>query len=832
MKPYRPTPSTPWTVLVGFALVISSVMVVGLNYSGNDGVLSIPTAMASSIYGVHDLQTPATNTLTGACGGCVVESIPVGTNPRGIVVDSLTGDVYAANGATGNMSIIPGGDSTTSVSISMNGSTNLEGAAFDPANGNVYVANYGSGVVDILHGSSLIGAIPVGSNPVGVLYDPINGNLYVTNNGGSSLTEINGLTGSVVSTVSANPYPFKMALDPHTGNIFVSNNGLGYDSVTVINSTTLSIVGTVHVGSVPQGIAYDSANGNIYVANYYDGTVSVINGSTFALVSTISVPSGPWDIAYDTNNGYLYVTEYNSSALGIIDGATNVLLGQLPVGTYPWGVAYDGLNGNIYVTNYGSNNVSVVTVLKPAISFTSATTGPIPLTVSATGSISGGLLPDNFSWNFGDGTSGYGTAVSHTYLNPPSGCTTPTCSFNVQLLVKDGYGSTVSTTASVSVLVNVTSPFFVSIAESPATGTAPLNVTFSAAASGGIAPYSYTWVFGDGSTGSGGTVSHVYTVPGTYPISLRCIHGQNSSATALATVQVVPAPSNNSTGPMELAINADPVTGQAPLNTHFHASVSGGVSPYSFEWSFGDHSATVSGASVNHDYALPGEYVATVVATDATGQAATSGVFITVSNGSTGNDSIAAFVTMFSMHGTAPRDVTFTPSIRGGTAPYTLKWDFGDGSSTVTSQSQSGNFVTHTYTIPGIYFPKLTVTDSKGTQTVWSLATSGNGVPVKITPSPSSKEAWYQSLPLTDWVALAGLIVLVVIVAAVAVSSTKRPPPTSTPRIDDSSPYAPYQLRPEDYGPNQSNRGRGSPPTSSTSSSPAITSEDPLGNLS
>ncbi|MDE1819787.1 MAG: PKD domain-containing protein [Euryarchaeota archaeon] len=41
------------------------------------------------------------------------------------------------------------------------------------------------------------------------------------------------------------------------------------------------------------------------------------------------------------------------------------------------------------------------------------------------------------------------------------------------------------------------------------------TIQFTASASGGTAPYTYAWDFGDGKTGSGNPVTHVYTAPGT-----------------------------------------------------------------------------------------------------------------------------------------------------------------------------------------------------------------------------------------------------------------------------------------------------------------------------
>jgi hypothetical protein len=45
-------------------------------------------------------------------------------------------------------------------------------------------------------------------------------------------------------------------------------------------------------------------------------------------------------------------------------------------------------------------------------------------------------------------------------------------------------------------------------------------VAFSAVVEGGEAPLSITWDFGDGTSGSGLEVTHSYSAPGAYPVSL------------------------------------------------------------------------------------------------------------------------------------------------------------------------------------------------------------------------------------------------------------------------------------------------------------------------
>jgi PKD repeat protein len=77
----------------------------------------------------------------------------------------------------------------------------------------------------------------------------------------------------------------------------------------------------------------------------------------------------------------------------------------------------------------------------------------------------------------------------------------------------------------------------------PTSGTVPLTVTLSGTGSrdsdGSIA--SYEWNFGDGSTGTGATTSHVYTTAGTYTAQLRVTDNSGLSSTKTVTITAKPA---------------------------------------------------------------------------------------------------------------------------------------------------------------------------------------------------------------------------------------------------------------------------------------------------
>ena len=91
----------------------------------------------------------------------------------------------------------------------------------------------------------------------------------------------------------------------------------------------------------------------------------------------------------------------------------------------------------------------------------------------------------------------------------------------------------------------------------PSSGTAPLNVAFSAAGSsdpeGSIA--SYQWAFGDGTTGSGPTPTKVYSSAGSFTATLTVTDSQGASGTATVAISVTPAPAPPAT-PTNLTASA------------------------------------------------------------------------------------------------------------------------------------------------------------------------------------------------------------------------------------------------------------------------------------
>jgi PKD repeat protein len=74
----------------------------------------------------------------------------------------------------------------------------------------------------------------------------------------------------------------------------------------------------------------------------------------------------------------------------------------------------------------------------------------------------------------------------------------------------------------------------------PLSGTAPLTVTFDGSGSTDLGGFvtSWAWAFGDGTTGTGVTTTHVYSTPGTYVATLTVTDNGNLSSTTSTSITV------------------------------------------------------------------------------------------------------------------------------------------------------------------------------------------------------------------------------------------------------------------------------------------------------
>ncbi len=233
----------------------------------------------------------------------------------------------------------------------------------------------------------------------------------------------------------------------------------------------------------------------------------------------------------------------------------------------------------------------------------------------------------------------------------------------------------------------------------PTSGVEPLDVSFTADATGGKSPYSFNWDFGDGNTSPDQNPLHTYTAAGTYTASVQIVDYIGGVIHKTLTITV-----NSTSG---VTCTSSKESGTAPLTVNFTCTPNGGVAPYTYDWNYGDGSQHGTTQNPGHIYTVTGTYTYSVTVTDAINQTANCGGTINV------YPVLTVTATATPPSGTVPLTVSFTSTPSGGNpASYAYSWTFGDGG---TATTQNPNY---TYNSAGSYTVNMTVTDGLQTATL------------------------------------------------------------------------------------------------------------------
>src|SRR5207237_85920 len=120
----------------------------------------------------------------------------------------------------------------------------------------------------------------------------------------------------------------------------------------------------------------------------------------------------------------------------------------------------------------------------------------------------------------------------------------------------------------------------------------PLNIAFTAAATGGTLPYSYSWNFGDGSaTSTLHNPSHTYNTAGTFTATLTVTDSSAPVKTATSSVQITASPVAGAPPDAPTGLTASAGNAQVSLSWTAPAS-NGGVNITSYKVYRGTSSGT------------------------------------------------------------------------------------------------------------------------------------------------------------------------------------------------------------------------------------------------
>ena len=246
-------------------------------------------------------------------------------------------------------------------------------------------------------------------------------------------------------------------------------------------------------------------------------------------------------------------------------------------------------------------------------------TAPLNVRFDASASYDEDGIVTTFAWTFDDGTSAHGATISHTFPIPGI--------YSVELTVLDDDGHS-DIAAQTIVVHELAVPPTAVFSAAPSTAAIGEPVAFDASASfdpdGRI--LSYLWDFGDGSTGSGVSIAHSFSSPGTFPVTLIVVDdddAQSSHALSVFVADTSAAPVASFTIAPESAGPGETVRFDASGSYDADGKIA------TSRWTFGD-GQTGEGAVVEHAYAANGTYRVDCMVTDNLGVSRLSSRVLTI----------------------------------------------------------------------------------------------------------------------------------------------------------------------------------------------------------
>lgn len=324
----------------------------------------------------------------------------------------------------------------------------------------------------------------------------------------------------------------------------------------------------------------------------------------------------------------------------------------------------------------------------PVASITATpTSGCAPLGVSFNG-LASGVGPFTWTWTINGGSPN-----TSALQNPSSIFNTPG-NYTVSLVVKNASGN--SNTATVQITVNPTP--VADFLEDKKTGCYPTHINFTntSTAGGGGTITSYSWSFGDGTQDTAKNPNHIYTLAGTFPVTLYVTNSFGCTGnTQIKNVQNAVTITGGISVNFSNSLNSSCTL---PVTASF-ANTSTGPPVLSYLWNFGDGSPTDNTPSPSHPYSVANNYVVKLAVTSSQGCSDTLSQNVNI----TASGNLTDY--------TAPDTVCIGTSVTfkniSSPFPNSSSWNYGDGSP--VDIARDGH---HSYATPGIYAVQLTNTFS------------------------------------------------------------------------------------------------------------------------
>ncbi len=226
---------------------------------------------------------------------------------------------------------------------------------------------------------------------------------------------------------------------------------------------------------------------------------------------------------------------------------------------------------SFYGKTSNGNPIALNVYARQFANFTATpTSGKVPLTVNFTDTSDTSQI--EWRWDFGDGTNATEQNPVHTY--------TAAGTYNVSLRAWNDLGSDTMEKAGYITIRSPAAPV-ANFTGTPATGSAPLSVTFNDTSTN--LPTGWLWSFGDGTNATEQNPMHTYSSPGNYTVSLNVTNDDGIGSitkpdyitvTNLPPTTITTQPTTTVTTTIMTTVTTTVTTTPTPTQTTTHAPLS------------------------------------------------------------------------------------------------------------------------------------------------------------------------------------------------------------------------------------------------------------------
>jgi len=265
--------------------------------------------------------------------GQVTHTIPVGREPFGVAVNTLTNKVYVANFLGNTVSVINELSASVATTITLAGFGEPTYVAINETTNRIYVPLHRDGRLAVINGAtdSLLTTVEACAGAFGVAVDPISDRVYVSCRDAQIIRVINGATNQVLwdETIYTQGMPYALGMDPMLGQLYASftadpNDRLAPQHVLVYRVPAILPQPHRIIAVKPGGpdggggIVANLRTHRVFVTNSLDDSVTVFDGNTLTVVDTVPVGDNPLGVAVDSALGYAYVGNRASNNISVI----------------------------------------------------------------------------------------------------------------------------------------------------------------------------------------------------------------------------------------------------------------------------------------------------------------------------------------------------------------------------------------------------------------------------------------------------------------------------------------------------------------------------------